>query len=130
MEERCGGYEGVILRGSTIDNIQTSTLAQRVHGTCPASHPYHIPGTECCAQGEGLYKPVSVPRAQKRVATINSTQLYERDERDQPGQPTGRFGKKTLGFRAFRKAYKKNHPGVSDYTVLKKYLAGLDRLRA
>jgi hypothetical protein len=95
-----------------------------------------IPGTTCCAEsprvvgGRPTYE--RIPDRGEGSAKRGGAGLDGGGKRgrDDDGNMSD-FGKnkKTRSFQTFRKAYKKNHPGVSDHTVLVKYLAGLVRLR-
>lgn len=122
----------------------TTTLRPAFNGRCPESHPEFIPGSAgCCAEspatvgGRPTYERIP-DRTANGVKRGGATGLdgHEgkrgRDEDDDNDAMTD-FGKskksKTRSFQSFRKAYKKNHPGVSDHAVLVKYLAGLVRLR-
>lgn len=114
--------------------MTTVVPRQGAGNDCPATHPYAIPGTNCCAEGRDLFAFNGRAQAKKRVPDGPNIQAGARKrwEGDDDDAMTN-FGKKkrkeTRSFQSFRKAYKKKHPGVSDHTILVKYLAGLVRLR-
>ncbi len=154
MAQACHGYRGIAYRGllrppvwtTNPDGSRTATREQYNYtttlrpaegGRCPQSHPDLIPGTAgCCAEspaslgGRPTYERIP-DRGQGSVkrggAVLDGGGKRGRDDDGNMSD----FGKnkKTRSFQTFRKAYKKNHPGVSDHTILVKYLAGLVRLR-
>jgi hypothetical protein len=134
MAQTCEGYIGVV-RNRTSAAMTTVVPRQGAGNDCPATHPYRIPGTNCCAEGRDLFAFNGRAQAKKRVPDGPNLQAVARkrwegdDEGDDAMTDFGKSKNKTRSFQSFRKAYKKNHKGVSDHTILVKYLTGLIRLR-
>lgn len=94
------------------------------NGTCPHTHPYRIPGSECCAEGRDLYHHKERQRAKKHVIPFTEGQGEHKRGRDDDSH----FGKPRK-FKQFRAAYKRSHPKASEHRILVKYTSALLRLR-
>lgn len=115
-------YEGV--RRDRVSTRMTTIEHLLENGTCPHSHPYRIPGSECCAEGRDLYHPKERQRAKKHVIPFTEGRGEHKRGRDDDSH----FGKPRK-FKQFRAAYKRKHPKASEHRILVKYTSALLRLR-
>ena len=121
-------FGGVHIR---VPNARMTTIVSSQAGACPATHPYKIPGSECCAEGRDLFYRKERTRATKRVSITGmegdpGRTKNRRPDENESDMDDSDFGK-SKRFVKFRKAYKRRHPEASEHRILLKYTAGLLR---
>ena len=122
-------YGGVHVRPNR--RLTTIVSPQGAGNSCPASHPYKIPDSNCCAEGRNLfYEKEERSRVPKRVANarMEGDPKKRREGDDDNDMDMSDFGK-SKRFVQFRTAYKRTHPKASAHKILLKYTAGLLRMR-
>lgn len=122
-------FSGVHVRRPNA-RITTIVSTQGAGNNCPDSHPYKIPGTNCCAEGRDLYHPNERTRVLKRVAItrMEGDPGSTKNRREDDDEDMSDFGK-SKRFVRFRTGYKRIHPRASEHKILIKYTAGLLRMR-
>lgn len=107
------------------DSTRLTTIEHALpDGTCPHTHPYKIPESECCAEGRELYHHKERQRAKKHVINFTEGQGGHKRGREDDSH----FGKPRK-FKQFRAAYKRTHPNASEHRILVKYTSALLRMR-
>jgi hypothetical protein len=129
----CDDFYGGVVRNRGSTALTTIRSATGAGNECPHSHPYRIPGSNCCAEGRDLFYYKERQPALKRVSATSVTQLQDstlkrsREEINDEDEEMN-FGKPHK-FKQFRAAYKRAHPKASEHRILIKYTAGLLRMR-
>jgi len=123
-------YGGVVRhRGSTSLTTIVPRQQQGAEYNCPHTHPYSIPGSNCCAEGRDLFYYKERQPAKKHVITFEGAGgEQKRRNRDDDDGDMSDFGK-TRKFKHFRTAYKRSHPHASEHRILVKYTSALLRMR-
>ncbi len=127
--------------------MTTIVRTQGAANACPDSHPYQIPGSNCCAEGRDLFYYKQRQRGMKHMTYLPDQQgnrkrnkdgnameeeEYNQDDDDDDDDEDVEmnFGRrKPRKFKQFRAAYKRTHPRSSEHRILVKYTAALLRLR-
>jgi hypothetical protein len=123
-------FGGVHIRAPNA-RMTTIVETQGAGNNCPNSHPYMIPGSNCCAEGRDLFYRKDRTRVSKRVAITGMegdpgrTKNRREDDDDDDMSDFG----KSKRFVRFRTGYKRLHPKASEHKILLKYTAGLLRMR-